>query len=195
MARVMENRSKIDFMGMDCFIQASNARMETLIAANLACLEQGIMLLDRLPSSIYVRECPGVFNSTIGEHIRHNLDHYAAFIDGEREGEIDYDARKRQNMVETDPLAARQSMGELVARFQGLVGSDLDRRIRIRMDDGGASNWSETTLRRELQFLLSHSIHHYALVVSIATQFGHGDFPEGFGVAPSTLHYLEQKRG
>ena len=56
-------------------------------------------------------------------------------------------------------------------------------------DDGEDAEWSQTSVRRELQFLLSHTIHHYALIVAIAVRHGIVDFPEGFGVAPSTLNY------
>ncbi|MGC9451484.1 MAG: DinB family protein [Oceanipulchritudo sp.] len=145
-----------------------------------------------LPPETYRRICPEVFNSTIGGHIRHNLDHYQALMRGEEKGEVDYDNREREARVETDPALAVAEMEKLRDRLEGLAGADLDRPLRVRMDDGGGSAWSRTTLRRELQFLLSHSIHHYALVVSIATRFGITRFPEGFGVAPSTIHYRAQ---
>jgi hypothetical protein len=167
--------------------------MNTLIDANIACLEQGIELLLNLPSPDYSRNCPEVFNSTIGGHLRHNLDHYLAFVGGESGGEIDYDERERDCAIEEDPLEAVKVMKGLVAHIKQLSEADLNRPLKIRMDDGGDSTWSQTTVRRELQFLLSHSIHHYALVVSIATRYGFNEFPEGFGIAPSTIHFQERK--
>jgi hypothetical protein len=167
--------------------------MNTLIDANVACLEQGIELLRVLPASIYSRHCPEVFNSSIGGHLRHNLDHYLAFVAGEPVAEIDYDDRDRDVSVEGDHLEAVRVMEHLVGQMEKLREVDLGRPLKIRMDDGGDSCWSETTLRRELQFLLSHTIHHYALVVSIATRYGFDQFPDGFGIAPSTTHYQERK--
>lgn len=167
--------------------------MNSLISANIACLQQGIDLLNSFPGPDYGRACPEVFGSSIGGHIRHNLDHYLAFTASYPTGDIDYDDRQRSLAVETDPLAAAAVMEKLCTWMEAHAGDDLDQPLRIRMDDGGDSTWSQTTLRRELQFLLSHTIHHYALVVSIATRHGHNDFPEGFGVAPSTIHYQEQK--
>ena len=168
--------------------------MNTLLAANITCLEQGIQLLQEMDPLSYARKCPDVFNSSIGGHIRHNLDHYLAFVEGEPDGRIDYDARKRDSGIETDPLAAVEVMASLVSGLLVMDNADLDAALQIRMDDGGDSTWSGTTLRRELQFLLSHTIHHYALVVSIATRYGIRSFPEGFGVAPSTIHYHESLR-
>lgn len=167
--------------------------MNTLIDANLACLEQGIEFLNRIPSSLYTRKCPEVFNSSIGGHLRHNLDHYLAFASGQSGGEIDYDDRQRSETVESDPEAATRILQEIASKIEALRESSPESPLKIRMDDGGDSTWSRTTLRRELQFLLSHTIHHYALIVSIATRFGIEEFPEGFGVAPSTLHFLEKK--
>lgn len=163
--------------------------MNSLIAANISCLRQGIELLGRLDPSLYDKKCPEVFDSSIGGHFRHNIDHYMAFMESFSGGEIDYDARERDPEVETEPVVASSKQEQLAGWFESLQGADLDRSLRIRMDDGGDSTWSKTTLRRELQFLLSHTIHHYALVVSIATRFGYHDFPENFGIAPSTIHY------
>jgi hypothetical protein len=164
--------------------------MNSLVTANLSCLRQGIAFLESLPAgSTYSQSCEEVFNSTIGGHMRHNLDHYVAFVHGLGVGRIDYDARERVPELETSPRAAVSVIHQLIAGLESLGDADLDRRIQVRMDDGGDTSWSETSLRRELQFLLSHSIHHYALIVSIASRFGITEFPDNFGIAPSTLHF------
>jgi len=167
--------------------------MNTLIEANLSCLEQGTTLLEGISPNVYARKCPEIFGSSIGGHFRHNIDHYVAFMDGFESSEIDYDSRERRETMEEDPLEASRVMSRLSIFLKQISGEDLDQPLRIRMDDGGDSSWSQTTLRRELQFLLSHTIHHYALVVSIAARYGINEFPDGFGVAPSTLHYREAK--
>lgn len=167
--------------------------MNTLIEANTGCLQQGIDFLKTISPEMYVHPCPAVFGSTIGGHFRHNLDHYTAFRRDFDTGSVDYDARDRDTAIETDPAAACALMGSLKDWFASMDPDALDRELRIRMDDGGDSTWSRTTARRELQFLLSHSIHHYALIVSIAARQGSGEFPVGFGVAPSTLQYRVNK--
>ena len=167
--------------------------MNTLIDANVACLGQGMDFLQGIPADLYSRKCPELFDSSIGGHLRHNLDHYLAFVSGQPSGAIDYDDRQRSEAIETDPAAAIEVMRQVAARMEDLRDTSPDQRLRIRMDDGGDSTWSQTTLRRELQFLLSHTIHHYALVVSIASRFGCTGYPEGFGIAPSTIHHLEKK--
>ena len=193
MARGEGDASKVDFGGMDCLTSDSYLPMNTLIDANLASLRQGIGFLPKLPAELYSRKCPELFNSSICGHLRHNLDHYLAFVSGQPSGSIDYDDRQRDGNIEADPEAAVRAMEGLAGKLEALRFASPDDSLKIRMDDGGDSTWSQTTLQRELQFLLSHTIHHYALVVSIATRFGYDDFPDGFGIAPSTLHYMEEK--
>ena len=62
------------------------------------------------------------------------------------------------------------------------------------MDCGRSGEWCASTGRRELQFLLSHSVHHYAIIAMICGQH-EIEVPEGFGVAPSTLKYRESTAG
>ena len=165
--------------------------MNTLIEANLICLEQGISFLETLPADIYSRKCNAVFGSSIGGHFRHNIDHYLAFMEGFESSRIDYDARERSDRMEENPLEASRKMAGVASFLRGIGNEDLDKSLSIRMDDGGDCTWSKTSLRRELQFLLSHTIHHYALVVAIATRYKVDEFPEKFGVAPSTLRYRQ----
>ena len=179
----------IAFQGNGWFSGPSNLSMNTLVAANISCLEQGLAFLGNLPAGLYTDSCPELFNSSIGGHIRHNLDHYSAFLNGYGAGNVDYDKRDRDSEVESDPEVAIRLMLEIRKQLEEIPEEDDGRLIRSRMDDGGDSGWSETSVRRELQFLLSHTIHHYALIVSLAVRHGMVDFPKGFGVAPSTLNY------
>lgn len=167
--------------------------MNSLLASNISCLQQGKDFLSSLPPELYSKACPGVFGSTIGGHFRHNLDHYEAFLDGVSEGEVDYDARSRSADIEENPEEAMLLLDRSLSGLKELQGCELDKVMKIRMDDGGDSAWSQTTVRRELQFLLSHTIHHYALMVSISTANSHTTFPNNFGVAPSTIHYQQDQ--
>ena len=167
--------------------------MNTLAVSNISCLRQGIEFLVSLPEGLYSRPCEEVFGSTIGGHLRHNLDHYTAFMEGMEPGRVDYDARSRDTSIETRPEAAISLIESLIEKLGKMPEADLDREMEIRMDDGGSSSWSKTSLRRELQFLLSHTIHHYALIVSIARRFGWSGLPAEFGIAPSTLAHEARK--
>lgn len=151
---------------------------------NLEALRQGLALIDRIDGATYPE---------IGPHVRHVLDHYAAFFAGFDGPAIDYDARQRNRQVETERGAALIALVEASGRMADLDRATLERPISVRSNGGGQpDDFSRSTLRRELQFLLSHTVHHWALVRSILTRSGI-EVADTFGVAPSTLRYREEQ--
>lgn len=167
--------------------------MDDLIEDNLACLDQGIELLERLSPEIYGRRCSTCFNSAMGGHLRHNTDHYEQFLEGYLSGRVDYDARSRNEGIEKDPERALALLKSLRSALSAIPEMALEAAIEVRMDAGGSAIWTDSSVRRELQFLISHTIHHYALIVAIAGAHGFTDIPADFGVAPSTLKHREAK--
>ena len=53
---------------------------------------------------------------------------------------------------------------------------------------GSRPTWSATSVVRELQFLASHTVHHYAVIAAMLRPQG-VEPGDDFGVAPSTLQY------
>ncbi len=174
--------------------------MEKLIDANLHFLEQAAELVDRLEDSCYARCEPGFYNSSVGAHLRHCLEHYEAFVGGLEAGEVDYDARKRDHAVETETLAAKERVDELRNFFVTLKGSDSQdtttRELRVKMDSGedqgkavdACVQWQVSSVGRELQFLVSHTVHHFAMIRSLCVG-NDTEICSTFGVAPSTLKH------
>jgi hypothetical protein len=167
-----------------------------LVADTVSCIQQGTALLRRLSSTQYVAPQPDCFNSTLGGHIRHNLDHYACFLNGLPAGRVDYDDRDRDALVETDPGYAAGRLEDAASRLGLLASAELIRELAVKTDTGSeieaAQAWTRSTGRRELQFLLSHTIHHYALIAVICNHLGVPLDP-AFGVAPSTLRFQQQQ--
>ncbi len=167
--------------------------MQTLILDNIRCIEQGIDLLKRVDPDVYTRSCPQCFNSNIGGHMRHNIDHYASFLKGYRSGIVDYDDRARDTNVETNPDCARAELNRVAKQLQGIAPEDFENFLEVKMDGGNRKSAeipSRSTVRRELQFLLSHTIHHYAQIAVICNLHGMA-MPPDFGVAPSTLKHQQ----
>lgn len=165
-----------------------------IIRDNILFLRQGIDLLGQLNEEMYVKTVTRFFNSGIGKHIRHNLDHYDMFLAGLQTGYVDYDGRLRDPRVETDRHYATQKMLSIISRLEGIDAQRLEDPIAVKMNEGeemgDSSSHSQSTIRRELQFLLSHTVHHYALIAIILKIQGF-DCDEDFGVAPSTLKYQQ----
>ncbi|MFA6961849.1 MAG: hypothetical protein WC205_13930 [Opitutaceae bacterium] len=160
------------------------------IRDNIAALRQGIELLAGLDTERYTRRAPACFNSAAGGHFRHVIEHYLSFLQGMETGEVDYEARARDPMIENDPaysLAQLEGIGERLERL------GKDRALRVRAESvpaGTAPLWANSSALRELEFLLSHTVHHYALIAVICQLAGQ-TLPKDFGMAPSTLRHLK----
>jgi hypothetical protein len=163
------------------------SRDAAIVSANLALLEQAHELIGRIPDAAFAGASGA--GAPVGPQFRHVLEHYGSFLAGRDGGRIDYDARPREAALEGDRDAALVRVRELIGGLRRLAGDDLDRATEARLEcgiGGEAEQWSRTTLRRELHFLLSHTVHHFALIGLLLDRHGVDPGPE-FGVAPSTL--------
>jgi len=142
---------------------------------------------------MYARPLKGVFSGSLGAHYRHVLDHFLCLIEGMRTGEIDYDRRKRNPELETSVDRARLVTESLAREFDSLPESVFDRDCVVTycVAYGEApSEAVESNVAREIMFCVGHAIHHYAILKLLCAQVG-VELPYEFGIAPSTLKYLE----
>jgi hypothetical protein len=157
---------------------------------NLAVLKQGLEVLRALDDDVYPLIKHTFSRYGIGSHFRHCLDFYHSFLEGVEEGRIDYDDRQRDESIETDRRAAISKFQATVNRFEQLSGLDDQMPVLVRLEDSGNENdpstWSHSSVMRELQALLSHTVHHYALI-ALMLQLNGFEPTDEFGVAPSTL--------
>lgn len=167
--------------------------MKGKIGENIGVLQQGERLLQGMDDLMYRRCSEAVFGSSIGEHVRHNLDHYACFFSGLETGEINYDSRQRESVVETDRNSAMTRIGEVCNHLEGLAGYRGILRLRVSNSTSQGYSQANTSVARELEFLQSHTIHHYAIVAVMCRLEGMA-VSEGLGVAPSTLRYREESK-
>ena len=79
-------------------------------------------------------------------------------------------------------------MKELGSRV-GKIDGNLPVKV-LAADSSPDGNVISSTVGRELQYLLDHTIHHYA-IIAIILKAQSITVPEEFGVAPSTLKYWE----
>jgi len=155
-------------------------------------LEQGLRVIERLDAASYGPPRSGLAAYGPGAHFRHVLDACLRLLDGHAEGRVDYDRRERELCIEVDPRWAAQRYRETIAGLRELARLDPTAVLRVRMDAPAgipaAEGWQESSLGRELGFLASHAIHHYALIALLLRTIGI-EPGEEFGVAPSTLEH------
>lgn len=161
-----------------------------LLAGSLRQLAE---LLAATSDEQYIQKPVGVVPSSLGSHVRHCLDHFEAFLHGAASGFMDYDDRTRGTLVETDRAAAQRLIRQVHDRIALLDPSMLTKAVRVRsmLVGDGTSIETVSSLGRELAFVLSHTVHHNALVAAICKTLGI-PMPERFGYAPSTIAHLDE---
>jgi uncharacterized damage-inducible protein DinB len=166
---------------------ASSTAAERPHAALARLLDELADVLRRVSSTTYTaRVFPGVSGS-IGQHVRHILDHVAGLCATGPSGVLSYDRRQRGTDVEADVSAALQTIVRLEAALTRLDRCDENAPITLSsvLAHGAAPVAVRSTLAREMLFVISHTIHHQALIAVLLSAAGRS-VPDTFGLAPST---------
>lgn len=167
----------------------------SLLASITEILRQGESLLRVLDDDTYTRRLPEAFDSAVGAHYRHCLDHFQCLLGGIEAGEVNYDHRRRDPRTETNRQFALEETRRLAHAWHTIAPGALQLPIKVRSKVSYAGEQAEvisSTVGREVMYAVAHAIHHYALLGVMCGLMGIRT-PRGFGVAPSTLqHQAEQ---
>ncbi|MEP6685781.1 MAG: hypothetical protein ABJB22_03310 [Verrucomicrobiota bacterium] len=159
-------------------------------------LRQGESLLRQIDNEQYTQKLRPAFNSAIGGHYRHCLDHFQSLLKGLDRDEVNYDHRERDPRIENDRDFALAETQRIIRACQSIPTPFLACRINVRSQVNYETNKSPligSTVGRELMYSVAHTIHHYALIAMMCSLLD-VPVPSGFGVAPSTLKYREQQK-
>jgi uncharacterized damage-inducible protein DinB len=154
-------------------------------------LHQGLNLLQRIDQKNYTHRLPVAFGSSIGGHYRHCLDHFDILLSAQDAGEICFDQRRRDPRVENERDFALAATHLMIGRVHALPGgwSDVALQTRTALEPhSGAPISVSSSLGREAVYVITHAIHHYALI-RVMCALLKVSLPGDFGVAPSTLQY------
>jgi hypothetical protein len=135
----------------------------------------------------YSAPCNALSNATIGQHTRHIIELYQCLLAGYVTGDINYDNRKRDSLLENDITAAVDAVKEIQVNLQ-----QEDKTVKIFCKEADNSVCIESNYYREVLYNLEHCIHHQALIKVALLSIKDIQIAEGFGVAPSTLQYRQQ---
>ncbi|MFN3244127.1 MAG: DinB family protein [Planctomycetota bacterium] len=164
---------------------------EDMTGAVCASLEALAAHVAALPADAYAETTPELAGSSIGMHVRHCLDHYATLLQGLRTGRFDYDQRGRAVDVECDRECAARWARSLRDDLGAILrDTDLTSAVDVRTAStpNGQVDWQRSSVGRELQFLVSHTVHHSAMVAASCRVRGL-PVSADHGVAPSTLRH------
>ncbi len=166
-----------------------SSTVQAAVAANLIVIRQGIALLAELGDKRYTRRIPVVFDASIGGHLRHIIEHYQSFFASLESGELNYEKRARNTEIENSHEFASGILAAIADRL-GALGIELAERPLAYCIETSPGKNSRSSVLRELEFLLSHTVHHYALV-AVMCRLQDLEPGKSFGVAPSTLRYQQ----
>jgi uncharacterized damage-inducible protein DinB len=126
-------------------------------------------------------------SGSIGSHVRHCLDHVEALERALVRGVCCYDERVRGTAMEDDPAIACARLKACQLRLGALDGELLQTPLTLaaRITVDGVEVRALTTVAREVTFLISHTIHHAALIGVLLEDRGY-ERPSRFGLAPTT---------
>jgi uncharacterized damage-inducible protein DinB len=157
-------------------------------------LRQLFDLVESLSNDEYARKPVGVVASSVGGHVRHNLDHVEALLGGLRSGEVNYDHRDRGTDVERDRLAAMTEILRLEQELTDFPWGGVPHLVKLTalVAPDRPPVTAVTSPDRELAFVVSHTVHHNALIGVMVKLLG-AHAPPDFGYAPSTIAHQRSR--
>lgn len=163
--------------------------MKGLIIATTEVLGQVLTTLDVAKGTAYT-DIPEGMTSCMGRHIRHVLDHYTALQTGIVSGEVDYDQRSRDSEIESSTEVAKQQVLNLIKWVNADITNDMPLNMKTEISISSQQFITvDSSLKRELIYLLNHTVHHMAQV-SFALRILNINIDSEIGIAPATLTYL-----
>lgn len=164
---------------------------QSLLNFNQHLLEQALTL-------VVEHGAPGAppFAGPAGAHLRHVAEHYEALVFPAQPGVVDYDARPRDIELETDMRVASRRLQSVHQALGQCTTARLHEALQVRGRGGPEGEFAflvPSSLGRELAFLASHTVHHFALLCGYCQQHGIAT-PEGFGKAPATRAHERRVR-
>jgi len=166
------------------------------VSALVRCLKELGGVIEVASDEQYVRKPVGVVSGSLGGHVRHCVDHFESLLHLLTDDEIDYDRRQRGTSIETDRHAALSRVAELAGKLGRLSELAPDRPVRFRgmISADGETMEAASSVARELAFILSHTIHHNAVIATICRTL-EIPIPAHFGYAPATSAHLATTSG
>ena len=165
-----------------------NATMQRLLGFNQQVLDQALAVVGGHAAPGAPQSAPP-FARPVGAHLRHVVEHYEALVHGLPLGVIDYDGRPRDRQLEASPALARDRLLGLRQVLGQWTPDMLDRPVQVLGQGGITGDFDfcvTSSVGRELAFLASHAVHHFALLAEQLQRHG-VPVPAHFGKAPGTV--------
>ena len=177
------------------FSSSSSTDFDLLIENAKKVLTDKILILSNVSPEDYRRKLPMFYNASIGEHMRHSLDHYCEVLVTAVEKNmkiVNYDIRNRNTDVSSSSVDALMLVEKLKTNLEVLhvIGDDdgLHQPLYVKfMGDAGRFYSTQSTILREIAFVSHHSTHHLS-TIKLMMDFLSYKIGDSIGKANSTVH-------
>jgi len=154
------------------------------IKNTLLLLSETIQLLS---VNQYQQPCIQLSKSSIGQHCRHVIELYIELLNGYETGNINYEKRQRNLVLETQK---DQAIIEIQLILDSIQKPDKNLQLICTVDQEKNEHFQlSTNYLRELIYNLEHTVHHMALIRIGIRELTNLEIPESFGVAAATIQY------
>lgn len=148
-------------------------------------------LLDQTLALVAAHQGHGrpAYPGPVGSHLRHVIEHWEALVLSHDTGCVDYDARPRDALLAACPVLASRRLRALRQALQAWNADTLAAVVRVRGLCGLAGELPfvvDSSIGRELAFVASHAVHHFALLAPHCVASGIA-IDADFGKAPATV--------
>ena len=162
--------------------------MNTYITANIGSLTALQEVLSQSDDQEYLEVSKPAFQSSLGQHARHIVEHYQCFFSQLKDQKsLNYDLRCRDPRLEVDRQFCLQQIDQMIKMLNKFQTLDFD----LQLSDDYSQYEARSSLCRELMFLVSHTEHHNAMIAAMKRLSGCA-VDEKFGVANATLNHKER---
>lgn len=160
-----------------------------MVESSKYCLSQLKYFLAQLSPNEYVIKLEILSGSTIGMHNRHIIEFFQCLIKGLLVDEMDYDARERNLLQETNLLYAMACIDNALIDLS-MIKEDKEIKLFSSIGINDEKEVTKSSIKRELLYVVEHNIHHMA-IIKMACKVSYPEivFNEDFGVAYSTIKY------
>lgn len=156
--------------------------MQLLKNISISLLE----VLHQLPDNYYTLPIPILEQQTIGQQVRHIIEHWQILIENYDADCINYANRKRDITIEQNKQFA-------INLLQILQQESDKKNSTLKIVSIDESTTFASSYFRELDNVAEHIIHHAAIIkMAILSIDAVYKIPSNFGYAPSTISYKEQ---
>lgn len=162
----------------------SNQTLSALVQVNCQLIDQALDL-----AGYFLGGPAEDFERMVGPHLRHVIEHLDLLCQRAVSQALDYDNRPRDAELERQPVRAVARLRQLRQRLLDMPPAQFDQVLTLTGRTGlhGQESFAVmSTVGRELAFMASHTVHHFALLRSHAQRLG-WPAPPHFGKAPATV--------